>query len=543
MALPNSQLIYGEAVRALAVSADELLQSSVNRTVAILPGQPSLISFLFFVLVLLAGWFTTRLRNRSSKGRKNYPPGVPGGLPLIGNLLQLKSQKPHRTITDLSEQFGPIFQLNLGPLKYVVLTSPELAKEAGVTKFESVSKRNLLNNLKVWSKNKNIVALSDYGDEYRKLKKLLSSRVLGTSPQKLLACIREQLLKTVLDDVRWKLDGSSGAVNVRESIKHYIFPFVMHQILGYVPESVYVPEIGKLELWDIFLHLVVNPMKSVITVDWRDFLPFFNWLPNPVFKKKVLDVEKVRCVVVRALVEQKRRHLELQGPTGGFLEHLLTVETNLSSAKVELLTWEPIIEGSDTSLVTAEWAMYELAKHQDIQERLHQEIQKVVGSRMVTESDLPNLSLLDAIFKETLRLHCPIVLLPPREVEEDITIGGYHIPKGWQVLINVYGINNDKKRWAKWNEWIPDRFLNAPELDMGVNDFQLIPFGLGKRRCAGALQATTIVCSFIASFVQRFHCSLPRDDASFLEDTAYLTTQKLHPLEVIARPRSSHVQH
>lgn len=57
----------------------------------------------------------------------------------------------------------------------------------------------------------------------------------------------------------------------------------------------------------------------------------------------------------------------MQGPTGGFLEHLLTVETDLSSVNVELLTWEPIIEGSDTSLVSSEWAMYELAKNQDVQ--------------------------------------------------------------------------------------------------------------------------------------------------------------------------------
>lgn len=84
------------------------------------------------------------------------------------------------------------------------------------------------------------------------------------------------------------------------------------QILGYVPDSVYVPELGNLELWDIFDHLVVNPMKSAITVDWRDFLPLLKWLPNPVFEKQVVDVEKVRCFVVRALIEQKRRRLELQ---------------------------------------------------------------------------------------------------------------------------------------------------------------------------------------------------------------------------------------
>lgn len=82
--------------------------------------------------------------------------------------------------------------------------------------------------------------------------------------------------------------------------------------MGYVPESVYVPALGKLELSDIFDHLVVNPMKSVIFADWRDFLPFCKWLPNPSFESKVVDVEKLRCLVVRALIEQKRQLLQLQ---------------------------------------------------------------------------------------------------------------------------------------------------------------------------------------------------------------------------------------
>ena len=127
-----------------------------------------------------------------------------------------------------------------------------------------------------------------------------------------------------------------------------------------------------------------------------------------------------------------------------------------------MLVWEAVIEAADTTLVTTEWAMYEIAKHPEKQvsteacfspcrktvnylyyfgncisfahqEYLYQEIQKVCGNKTVTEDHLPELPYLNAVFHETLRRHSPVPLVPPRFVHENTNLAGYEVPAGTEV--------------------------------------------------------------------------------------------------------------
>ncbi len=128
-----------------------------------------------------------------------------------------------------------------------------------------------------------------------------------------------------------------------------------------------------------------------------------------------------------------------QGPGRCYADILLTQATHLSDVQLEQSLWEPIIESADTTLVTTEWIMFELARNPAIQERLYKEVVDVTGghgyetTRMVTEDDIPSMPYLSAVIKETLRKYPPVPLLPSRYVEKDTTLGGYDIPKGWQV--------------------------------------------------------------------------------------------------------------
>ncbi len=128
-----------------------------------------------------------------------------------------------------------------------------------------------------------------------------------------------------------------------------------------------------------------------------------------------------------------------QGPGRCYADILLTQAAHLSDVQLEQSLWEPIIESADTTLVTTEWIMFELARNPAIQERLYKEVVDVTGghgyetTRMVTEDDIPSMPYLSAVIKETLRKYPPVPLLPSRYVEKDTTLGGYDIPKGWQV--------------------------------------------------------------------------------------------------------------
>lgn len=108
---------------------------------------------------------------------KNYPPVVPGW-PIVGNLLQLSEKKPHHTFTQWARKYGPIYSIRTRATSLVVLNSTQVAKEAMVTKFSAISTRKLPNALRILTSEKTMVAMSDYGEYHRMVKKLILTNLL-----------------------------------------------------------------------------------------------------------------------------------------------------------------------------------------------------------------------------------------------------------------------------------------------------------------------------------------------------------------------------
>ncbi|KAJ7282155.1 hypothetical protein O6H91_Y358700 [Diphasiastrum complanatum] len=162
----------------------------------------------------------------ASKNKKKFPPAVPG-LPIVGNLLQLMDRKPHRSFTSWSEKYGPIFTIRTGLLNQVVITSSELAKEAMVTKYESISKRELGTSLNILTCQKTMVAMSDYGVEHRFLKKIVMANLLGPSPQRENRAIRASELEKMLESLHSELKSfplSTCEVMFGNTLRRLCFP-------------------------------------------------------------------------------------------------------------------------------------------------------------------------------------------------------------------------------------------------------------------------------------------------------------------------------
>ena len=104
--------------------------------------------------------------------------------------------------------------------------------------------------------------------------------------------------------------------------------------------------------------------------------------------------------------------------------------------------------------------------------------------QVITEDHLHKLHYLKAVVKETLRLHPPVPLLVPREPQTDAEILGHHVPAGTRVVINAWAIGRDTVAWERAEEFVPERFLDGA-VDYKGQDFQLIPFGAGRRGCPG----------------------------------------------------------
>ncbi|RYR67584.1 hypothetical protein Ahy_A03g013981 isoform B [Arachis hypogaea] len=148
--------------------------------------------------------------------------------------------------------------------------------------------------------------------------------------------------------------------------------------------------------------------------------------------------------------------------------------------------------------------------------KVQEEVRRIVGGKsMIEENDLNQMKYMKCVIKETLRLHPPGPLLIPRETANSVEIKGYHIPKKVTVYINSYAIHRDPKLWDNAEEFIPERFEGAQQVDYKVKDFQLIPFGFGRRRCPGISFGVASVEYMMANLLCWFDWKFTRRNNKF----------------------------
>ncbi|CAH2057850.1 unnamed protein product [Thlaspi arvense] len=192
--------------------------------------------------------------------------------------------------------------------------------------------------------------------------------------------------------------------------------------------------------------------------------------------------------------------------------------------------------GTDTSSSTLEWAMTELLGSPKTMAKAQMEIDRVIGQNgTVQESDISKLPYLQAVVKETFRVHPPAPLLVPRKAEADAEILGFKVPKDTQVLVNVWAIGRDPSVWANPTRFEPERFLGK-EIDVKGRDYELTPFGGGRRICPGLPLAVKTVSLMLASLLYSFDWKIPNGIVSKdldMDETFGLTLHKTNPLHAI----------
>lgn len=184
-----------------------------------------------------------------------------------------------------------------------------------------------------------------------------------------------------------------------------------------------------------------------------------------------------------------------------------------------------------------EWAISELLKKPKLFTKATEELDRVVGrGRWVTEEDMRSLPYVEAITKETMRLHPVAPMLVPRLSREDTSIDGYDIPSGTQVLVNVWSIGRDPELWEAPEEFTPERFLDS-RLDVKGQDYELLPFGSGRRMCPGYNLGLKVIQLSLANLLHGFVWSLPDDMELSMEEIFGLSTPRKFPLEIVVETK------
>jgi cytochrome P450 len=167
-----------------------------------------------------------------------------------------------------------------------------------------------------------------------------------------------------------------------------------------------------------------------------------------------------------------------------------------------------ITAGHETTANGLTWTWYLLARHPDVEERLHAELASVLDGRSPTAADAASLRYTEAVLLESMRLYPPAWGIERRAVA-DQEIGGYVIPAGAAVLMPTFVINRDPRLYADPLRFDPERFLGEAAAERP--DWAYPLFGGGTRKCIGVGFAMLEAVLVVAELARRFRLQLDSD--------------------------------
>ncbi|KAL3622297.1 hypothetical protein CASFOL_033708 [Castilleja foliolosa] len=473
------------------------------------------------------------------KSSSNSPP-IPGpkGLPIIGSM-GLMSGLAHRKIAAAARacQAQRLMAFSLGQTRAVVTCDPDVAKE--LLNSSTFSDRPAKESAYGLMFNRSI-GFAPYGVYWTVLRKIAAAHLFCPKQIKASEGQRVEIASQVVDVLTSSV-GRPAGIRVRDVLKLASLNNMMCSVFGRRYDIVSAnPETEELG------DLVSQGYDLLGRLNWSDHLSFLADFDLQKIRFRCGQiVPRVNRFVGRIIAEHKEAaKLGGEKKTGlDFVDVLLSLQgaDRLSESDMIAVLWEMIFRGTDTVAVVIEWVLARLVLHPDVQSKVHDELDKVVGrSRAVTESDLTDLVYLTAVVKEVFRLHPPGPLLSwARLAIKDSTVDGYHVPAGTTAMVNMWAIMRDPNVWTDPLTFNPDRFLGQgpnTEFSMLGSDLRIAPFGSGRRSCPGKTLGMSTVNFWVATLVHEFQfmsCAQGVD----LSEVLKLSCEMANPLMVKVRPR------
>ncbi|KAK9006198.1 hypothetical protein V6N11_035243 [Hibiscus sabdariffa] len=500
-------------------------------------------SILFAILGICA-WYAW-VNRKSSKPIAPLPPG-PRGLPIVGYLPFLGFDNLHHAFTDLAGAYGPIYKLWLGSKLTIVISSPSLVKEAVRDHDVAFSERDPSIAARVITFGANNIVFDSYSSpSWRNKRRILATDMLSNANLNAFYGLRrEKVMKTVWDVYKnvgkpFDIGELAFLTTINATIgmmwggKHR--GREVAKIEGHFKDlsSQIMVLLARPNISDVFPSLARFDMQG-IEREMKKILQSFNQLFDSVIELR------------DNAASEKEKVDGMSGQKSDFLQILLGLHndsedsaTSFTMKHIKGILMDILVGGTDTTSTMTEWVMADLMQHPEKMEKVMKELCDVVGlNNTVEEFHLPSLSYLNAVIKESFRMHPPLPLLFPRCCGQSLTLGGYTIPKGSRVFLNMWSINMDPNIWDNPSKFQPERFLNdTDKFDFRGNDFRYLPFGAGRRMCPGLSLGEKMLALLLASLLHSFEWKLPQGTELELSSKFGLVVKKKIPLRLIPVPR------
>ncbi|XP_051131711.1 cytochrome P450 736A117-like [Andrographis paniculata] len=478
--------------------------------------------FCFLTAASFLAWLVFK-RHRTNQKQGVQPPSPPR-LPILGNLHQLIGVD-HRSLRDLGAKYGPIIRLHIGSQPVIFVQSSSTAAEIMKANDLVFADRPGHRSMRQFFYNDKDISLAPYGEYWRKLKSICVLHLLSRERVPSFHFIREEETAILIEKIK---ACCNLPVNLSALFMSFTYDVICRASCG---KKYSGGEDGRR-----FLRLLTELMQLSGRLNVGDFFPRLSWIDRLTgFDRRVDRVAEEVDEFLEMVIEDNINGSEIEE---SLLSTMLNVyqDNTIDRDSIKSLILEMLAGGTDNTAAALEWTMTELLRNPNVMNKLKSEVRAILKDKnhtiSITNDDLEQMHYLRAVVKETLRLH-PSIPLTGRLALQDVKVMGYDIPAGTKVFINIWAICRDPASWDEPDTFKPERFIGS-SIDFKGVDFELIPFGAGRRGCPGSGFAMAGIELLLANLIYKFEWDLPNWEELDTAEKRGLTIHRKHPLLAVA---------
>ncbi|KAI0695237.1 cytochrome P450 [Cytidiella melzeri] len=496
-----------------------------------------MISSTYVAAALVLAYAVYRLSRIGT--REGFLPPGPPTVPILGNLHIFPKAWAYLKFTEWSRQYGDCYSLKIGSGTMVVISSAKAFNEI-IDKNSNITADRPPNYFadQVTSGGLNMVLLVIRCDKWRSLRRG-AHEVLNLTAAKTHRPLQDS------ESAQLMYEFLTTPEKAFTSVQRFASSVILSVVFGKRAPQFTTKEVTAFfhvqHIWEYLLF-----PGSFAPVD---HLPFLKYFPEPLAKWKpvVREVRDLQRELYFGLLEETERRKE---DNGCYMETILarSQEWGLDREMVGYLGGVLMEAGSDTTSSYLNSLILGIIAFPECQKKAHEELDRVVGHDRAPEfDDLENLPYIQAITKETHRFR-PNAPLIPRSATEDLFYNGYKIPKGTDIIANMWGIFHDPDVYENPEWFWPDRYMKS---DVGTKTKDVpgqrndMAFGGGRRVCAGIHVAKYSLAVVAMNLLWAFEFSPARDEKSQeIKPDIWNYAQALgsapNPFQCTIKPRSAH---
>ncbi|XP_028652525.2 cytochrome P450 2C23-like isoform X1 [Erpetoichthys calabaricus] len=474
-----------------------------------------LIVTLFLAAIILGLLYMFLLKDSFRYAK--MPPG-PTPLPVIGNLLQVNGKTPYKSLLKLSDTYGPVITVHLGGHRAVVLVGYEAVQEALVQQADAFAGRAqfplplrllggfglLLSNGERWKQLRRFTlsTLRDFGMGKRSIEEWIQVEARH---------LTEEFRKNASSPCDPTFFLSRAVSNVICSIvfgqrfeyqdKRFVF------LLKLINENVRLGSSPSGQLYNVFPSMmdVLPGTFNMIKKNGTELIEFVSEMIKD--HKQTLSDDDPRDYIDAFLIKMNQEKGNCD--TEFHYDNLRATVLNL------------FLAGTETTSTTLRYGLLILMKYPHIQERVHQEIDEVIGNDQPPSMEhRKKMAFTDAVIHEIQRFIDIVPMNLPHLTTQDTSFRGYSIPAGTLVIPLLHSVLFDKTQWESPQSFNPGHFLDKNGC-FKINP-AFLPFSTGKRACAGEGLARMELFLFFSTLLQNFsfHFAEDPETISLLPDAS-----------------------